>query len=145
MMIAVNAPPLHSALISLPPSHLLEKREKPCAWIYPSFYKKSVYRWTIWASIILSPSVTKNMWCIAVLGVRIMGSDHYCDKKFIFPGFGLGVPRKLWHICLELPPFYWQFWDFYRYRSSTAGSCKAASFFMCRGGTKANDVNDYRL
>ena len=84
MMIAVNAPPLHSALISLPPSHLLEKREKPCAWIYPSFYKKSVYRWTIWASIILSPSVRKNLWCMAVLGVRIMGSDLYRDKKFIF-------------------------------------------------------------
>ena len=85
-MIALNASPLHSNLGGFPPPPLPPpgENEKPCAGMYPSFYKKNVHRWTISANIILSPSVRKNVWCMAVLWVRIMASGRYRDDKFPF-------------------------------------------------------------
>ena len=86
MMIALNAPPLHSELDSFPPPPPTSwgTGKKPCAGIYPSFYKKSLYRWTISANIILSPSDRKKVLCMAVLWVRIMAFDRYRDDKFSF-------------------------------------------------------------
>ena len=96
-MIALNAS-LHSDLGSFPPPPPTSwgKGKKPCAGIYPSFYKKSVYRWTISANIILSPSVTKNLWCMAVLWLRIMASGRYRDDKFSFLSvWAWGSPETL--------------------------------------------------
>ena len=79
MMIALNAPSSPLCFPHPSPRSSWGKGKKPD----PPFYKKSVYRLTIWANIILSLK-SEKMWCMAILGVRVMSSGHYRDEKFSF-------------------------------------------------------------
>ena len=108
------SPLLHYALIS-PPRPLGEKGKNRIR----RFTKKSVYRLTIWANIILSPK-SEKMWCMAILGVRVRGSGHYRDEKFSFFWVWARFPPNF-DIVWSYPRF-WQFWGFDHRRSSTAGS-----------------------
>ena len=109
-------PPLRYALISSPPRPLGEKGKNRIR----RFTKKSVHRLTIWANIILSPK-TEKMWCMAILGVGVMGSGHYRDEKFsYFWVWARGSPQTL--TLFGVTPRFWQFLGFDYRRSSTAGS-----------------------
>ena len=78
-------PPLHCALIPPPLAPLDEKGKNRV--------REFICRFTKIAYILLdclsqyytgSQVSAKNVWCMAVLGVRVIGSGHYRDEKFSF-------------------------------------------------------------
>ena len=138
-------PPIRYALIPpTPPPTSWGKGKKLVQELIRCFTKKAYIAWLNEPILYWVPSVRKNVWCMAVLGVRVMGSGHYCDEKFsFFWVLATGSPETLTFLFGVTSVFLTLlgFWPS-PLLDGRLMACKAAAYFMWRGGTKANDVND---
>ena len=75
-------PPLRYDVISPPRPTSWVKGKKPCAGINPSFYKKKRISLDYLSQYYKESQVSEKMWCMAILGVRVMGHGHYREEKF---------------------------------------------------------------
>ena len=120
-MIALNASSSPFCSTS-PPPFLREKGKNRVRELIRRLTKKAYIAWLFEPILYWVPSVRKNVWCMAVLGVRVIGSGHYRDEKFWFIWVWAWGSSETSTFCLELTPFFWQFWGFNRRCSLTAGS-----------------------
>ena len=145
MMLALNAPSALFCSNSPPHSHLLGKLVKNrLREFIRRFTKKAHIAWLFEPILYCVPSVRKNVWRMAVLGVRILGSGHYRDEKFSFFWIGARGSTETLTFLFGVTSIFLTILGFWPLPllDSRLVVCKAAAYFMLRSSIKANDIND---